>query len=583
MSNVTVGLPETMALAVEQRMAGDTSPLSLERIFGADRSAEIKELQRNGAAVFRDRTGNEVVVTASFDNSGNVMDVAAAIPRKSGSAVNFLNQIDDFNEVGNLTNADRKTRVALFHRLYAADGVTNNAVSKLSALIAPKGKYKVKAVRGQQGRRGDQAKTRALSIVNWWKDKVNSNSIDAVMTGSRGVQTWVRRGSRLALIEGDHFGRKLWKSVTVPKVGKVDLPMNLQTYSSQYIDPVEGIEITDLELYYWKPPSKFIQQLRKSTDPNLQKYIDGYIPPAVRQELIKKQRYLLDPSLMTHVKNQGTDISQFGESLIGPSLPDIRYKRALDALELTVITNIMARVVIIKIGSDNPESSYHAANVTQSRLGVLQRAFQTTGPNATLLWGGPDINVLEVSAHNALLELVPRYQLAERRQLMALGVPVVLMIGEGSGGKAVSYASALAAVSRCQELQDQYKALLTQIGEEILVENNFSDVEIEWEWEQNILDDPEAAANLLLKMYQLGLTTPESTLEGVGMNYEAELERQQSAVDEGLKGEVFGPPKAALTTNPNGINPDNTSGRPGDSTERDPRTNRETRAREPNR
>jgi hypothetical protein len=580
--HLTFGMPSLLSKFVQDRVAGESTPITLDSILpGESYAAQRNELLTRGATVVRDLNG-EVLMTGSFDNSGKLMSIAAAVPRKSGSAVDFLNNIDDFNELNNLSNADRKSRVALYNRIYRVDGISNNAVSKLAALIAPKGQYKVKGVRGQRGRNNSDTKIRLDTILNWWKDKVNSNAVDAVMTGSRGVQTFVRRGARLSLVEGDHFGRRLWTNVEVPRLGSFSLPMNLQSFSSQYIDPIDGIEFTDLEAYYWKPPAKFITQLQSPTDPNLDKILKKYVNSKVRAALIKDQKYLLDPLLMFHIKNQGMDTEMFGESMIAPALSAVRYTRALDALEMTVITNIMARVVIIKVGSDNEKSVYHKVNVSQTRLGTLQRAMQGAGPHATILWGGPDIDVVEVSAHNALLDLVPRYAMAERRQLMAMGIPTVLMIGEGSGGKAVGYAAALAAVSRAKELQDQYKQLLTSIGEEIAIENGFLDVDIVWEWEENLLDDREAAANLLIKMYQLGLTTAETTLANLNFDYDAELERQEQEVADGIKDEVFGAPRGAMTSNVNGLNPDNTSGRPANTGNPDPRKNKETKSPTPN-
>jgi len=79
---------------------------------------------------------------------------------------------------------------------------------------------------------------------------------------------------------------------------------------------------------------------------------------------------------------------------------------------------------------------------------MLQRLMQTVGPSATILWGGHDIDKVEISAHESILELDGRYKIAERRILMALGVPAVLLLGEGGDGKAVANAASLAMVAQ---------------------------------------------------------------------------------------------------------------------------------------
>lgn len=583
MNEIISSLPPPLANLIESRQAGDTTPLTLERVLPGEQweSARV-QLRDRGVAVVNDGLNGDMFLSASFNESGQMMDVAASIPRKSGSAIDFLNQIEDFNDLQNVSIADRKARVALFHRINKGDGLTNNAINKLASLIAPRCVFKVKSVRGQRGRSNDDVKIRSEFILNWWKDNLNASSADGVITGSKGIQTWIRRGARLAFIEGDHFSRQYWQNVEVPRLGKFSLPINIQTFSSQFIEPILGLEFTDMELYYWRPPARFISQLENATDPNLNKFIKKYIPAKVRSELIKNRKYFLDPSLLMHIKHQGTDIDMFGDSIIGPSLSDIRYKRALDALEMTVITNLMARVVIIKIGSDNPDSVYHKTEVSQTRLGVLQRAMAGAGPNATILWGGPDIDVLEVSAHNALLDLVPRYQIAERRQLMSLGVPTVLMVGEGGDGKATSTAAAQVSVSRLKELQDQYHAAILTLGEQIMLENGFEEFDISLEWEANILDDPESAANLLMKMYQIGLLSAQTTIETIGIDYDSEKERLQGEVDDGIRDTLFGPPPGAVTNNPMGVDPTGTGGRPADSPNKDPRKGKETKSKTPN-
>jgi hypothetical protein len=398
------------------------------------------------------------------------------------------------------------------------------------------------------------------------------------------------QGARLQFIEGDHIARHPFVSTNVPGLNKrYDLPMNLQTFSAQHISIPDGLAGSNYEIMYWEPPSEFVQLLQNPRDPNLKKALDKMVPAKVKSELIKNRMFFLDPALLIHIKHRATQIDTFGTSLIEPTLSAIRYKRALDALELTVLTNIMARAVIIKVGSDNEKSVYHKAEVTSARLSLLQRMMRSVGPSATILWGGPDINVVEVSAHEALMDIVPRFKAAERQHLMALGLPAVLMVGEGTDGKAAGFAAALGVAAQLAEVQAQYAQAMRSLAEKIGKENGFEDVDVVWEWHSNLLEDKQAAAEYILKLFDRGLLSPETALEEAGFDYSAEEIRQTDAVAKGYKEEIFGAPLATPVNSPGGSGGGEQQGGGGEgrptrneSGDPDPREKKETKKKTPN-
>jgi hypothetical protein len=557
-------IPSPVKQWLTEREAGDTAPRTLDQIFvGAEHESMRENLREKGYAAFRDNDGGEHFVAATFDDAGRVMDMAAAIPRSAGKAYDFLNEVADFRQLLTDGKQQRKDAVALFHKLYRADGTTNNAVNKLAALISPHGSFKVRGVKGQRGKAGDKAATELQTALNWWRDNVNARDEDSVISGDRGLAAFILQGTRLQLIEGDHIARHLWpkKAVQVPQINKpFTLPMNLQSMSVQHVEIPEGLQGTNTEIMYWRPPASYIAILRNTIDPNLKKYLDKAVPAKVRTELFTKQRFFLDPSLLIHIKHRATPVDVFGVSLVEPTLSEIRYKRALDALELTVVTNLMARAVIIKVGSDNENSVYHRQEVSASRLGLLQRMMRNVGPNPTILWAGPDISVVEVSAHDALLDIVPRYAMAERRHLMALGLPAVLMIGEGGDGKAAGFAAAMGVAAQLSEIQYQYAQAFKSLAERIALENGYEEVDVVWEWHDNLLEDKQAAADLILKLFDRGLVSPETALEETGFDYGAEETRQADAVALGYKDAPFGIPLSAATNNPGGVGSDTSGG-----------------------
>lgn len=102
-----------------------------------------------------------------------------------------------------------------------------------------------------------------------------------------------------------------------------------------------------------------------------------------------------------------------------------------------------------------------------------------------------------------------------------------------------------------------------------------------WEWSDDLLDDKQAAAEMILKLFQVGLFDTQTAIEGLGLNYPAIEKRMASDVEKGYRDEAFGAPKSANTTNPAGMGGE-TGGRPtrDENPQRDPREGRESGATE---
>jgi hypothetical protein len=517
---------------------------------------------------------------AERDGKGGFV-TAAAIPRTHGRSETYLKQVTDFTD----SNLDRKERIALYHQIYNNEGLVNNAVNKYAALIATDGNFKVRYVKGQRGRGADKPQEELRVLLQWWEDNVNARADDAVLTGARGVHSYISQSTRLALIEGSSVARTLWKSVKVPTLGNkpFKLPINIQMFSTAHIESAIELAGFDVELLYYAPPQEFIKRITEPKDPNVKELIQKYMDAEVLAALKKDKRYLLDPALLMHVKNRPTGIDVFGSSMIQPAMSDVAYKRALQALDVVTIENLINRLVIVKVGSDNVESLYHAPEAASARLQLLQRMFQRLGPSVTVLWPGPDIDVVEVGAHGKILEMDERYKIAETRIRGALGVPSALLTGDSPDGKSSGLAGAAGAGAQLVEYQSQYVNNLTQLAERIAVQNGFEDVVVAWEFAGDLLQDKEVNSNVAGRNYDRGLYSTRTALEEMGQDYESEEVRQHEDVKLGYKEKPFGPPLVVTTTNVGGENggqgrPSNEE-RPGET---DPRKDKETQTTEEN-
>src|SRR3954468_7173955 len=174
----------TKAKALNQPLA----PVTLDGLItGTDNASIRADLKADGVAVFQGRDGQQHVLGVELNSEGHVMSVAAAIPRTPSKAQDFLNEINDFKVQTSVRTVD----VLLYQRIFMAEGLVNNAISKVGALIANNGSYKVKRVKGQRGKGGDKGAEEFRTLLMWFRDNVNASGLNAVITGGRGLKAFV--------------------------------------------------------------------------------------------------------------------------------------------------------------------------------------------------------------------------------------------------------------------------------------------------------------------------------------------------------------------------------------------------------
>lgn len=559
--------------SISPEVRAGIAKVTLDDLF-KDRPHVLSELKSKSVVTLRETGSNEdTVLGAHVDSAGHVIAVAAALPRNPGKSDDYLRQVADLSD----QNTDRAQLIDLCHMVASREGLANNSVQKAAALIAVDGSFKVRSVKGKRGVKPDKVMEELAVVLQFFVENVNARGEDSVITGDRGIQAFMSQGVRLCLIEGDHIGRTQWAKVAIPalKGTKYSLPMNLHTFSVRNVEIPDDLLGTGVELIYWKPPASFINSLRNPKDKNVKKYLDKMMDSKIRNQLIKDGKVLLDPALLFHVKNRGTATSFHGQSMIEPALNEIAYKRALQALDIVTIENLINRLVIIKLGSDDPNSLYHSQEVTNGRMTLLASMMRRIGPSSTLLWPGPDLDIVEVGAHNKILETDQRYAQVEARIRAALGVPAALLSGDASGGKTAGWTAVVGLAAQLSELANQYKQLMRTLGERIAEENGFEEVDLVWEFHQDLLANKEVNSAIALKAYLAGLISNETALEEMGKSFEAEEIRMAYELEKGYRDRAFGPPPAAEKAKQIG----NQGGRPSlteDPSQTDSRRNRDS-------
>lgn len=528
---------------------------------GADFSSLRESLKKGELGRYRDS-----VISADFDSKGNVVALAAAVPRKPARSEDYLlKSVPDFDTFGTVSNVsfdERRIRIKLFRQIADREGIVNNAIKKTASLISQDGSFKIRAAR--QGKRPQKAVNEdLLRLLTYWQENVNSSDLDASISGARGLKQIIRRGSRQAMIEGDLFLRQVWDKVKIPTMDnkQFTLPSLMQALPSDDIYVPQEIGV-GTEIYYWKPSQSVISAL-SSPDANIRNVLERNINQKIRDELKKSGKVLLDPGLLIHVKYGGVDTEIFGKSMIESTMTDLAYARSLKMLDFVTIDSLINRMLVIKIGDPNEKSDYHNLAVAQQRVGSFRRLMTSdVGPNMMIVWAGHDIDKLDIGAHDTLLDTTQRHELARDGTKLSLGVPDSMLIGsvEG-GGRGVGWAGFIALSAVAEELTEEWAQIITQLGRRIAQENGYEDVDLIFEFNRALLADREANAKVMIQAFDRGIISRQTLLEELDKDYFAERDRKEQEKASG-DDDLFMPPLQPLG-GPGGTQGTNPASQPG--------------------
>jgi hypothetical protein len=500
-----------------QRFHVNNRPVTVDELLpGEDYVAARGALKSNKVYEYTDfRTGAKKSIGAVVKD-GYVMALAA-VNRKPQRSFDFVRDITDFTQSVN----NRQDNIPVLYRIYKNEGMVNNGVNKLAGLVSHEGRIYVKnAKKGKK--KASRAKEELSRALDFWLSHVNARPSDAPITGARGATQIMEQGTRQCLIEGSYIGYSYDHKIKVPSLeGKEwNMPMFIQSISTQFIQTPDWAAGTGLEEFYWTPTRELINVIRSKKETEEKKVLEQAFPKEVLRELQESGRLALDRERVYHVKHRGTDFTSFGESYIEPLVADIAYKRALQQLDFVTIDSLVNRIVIIKVGSDNPSSDYHNLEAAQLRVQALERVVGDPGPNMQIIWAGPDIEIIEVSAHDSILSIDGRHAIAVERMLLSMGIPRALLDGKDATGQVWAGYEGLRETLRA--LLNNWVSCWTTAAERIAVLNGFDDVELVYTPTRNVLADQTAGADLALKAMRAGLMSRRRAVGEIGGNFEAE-------------------------------------------------------------
>ncbi len=540
----TADIRENPERALEKALSGP--PMRLSEILPGDRwQGARRELV--ATEQFTNDQGQTIKVKMRHnpERPGDPDIIAiAAVSRNPGLVQDALSLIEDL--IPKRSAGNRAQVIQQYWQIYQSEGLVNNAIEKYASLLSAGGSFRIKKIR--KGR-NKKARETAQAILDHWCSNVNAPADSAVVTADRGVRALTEVGIRTALVEGDYMGRQIWGPTEVPGFGQYDMPLVIQTISMEYMEPFEALGPLG-EAWYWKPASTFTNLLRspEAQTKELQKIIKQVVKGPIYKELLETGKAFLTPALLTHIRHRGNPRSLYGQSFIEAAKFAIRYYRSVVNTDLVSMESVINRLLIVMVGSSNPDSPYSKADVALARQQLMQSFFEDPGPNMTIIWSGDDVKVESVGAHEQLLDLADRHEIGQGMIKNALGVPEALLSGSMSEGNNSGWAAFVAAAGQAEHLGGGFESAWTTLGTRMLIENGFTDIEIVFEFDRSHLGDKEQERNLNRQDYLAGLRSIRTMLTASGIDPDAEF--RQKALEKGLDPDnesttwemVFSPP-----------------------------------------
>jgi hypothetical protein len=561
-------LPDLIGDLPTQTMSGR---MMLEDLFGGEENATLRhEIVSTGKYAARNGKKELRIQTRATDDGKHEIVALAALSRDPGKSSDYLETVADFSGLGLKPTTNLSVKVKQYREIYRHEGIINNAVNKIAALIGVGGRYKVRHARRGKSRK---ALDDLQMLLDYLTVNVNSASLSGVVTSERGMKSVIHSGVRHALVEGDWVARQQWTKVKLGTVGEVSLPLTLQTISISNLEPV--VELSGLgELWYWKPESSLMNLITNGSKvKEINDVIQDLVDNKMRAELKKNQKVLLTPALLLHVKHRGFATDPVGESIIESAKLGIRFSRSLTAVDLVSMENVINRLTIVQVGSADPKSPYSKADVAAARAALMQSFFEDISPSMVIVWQGDDVKVTDVGSSQSVLELNERYRIADQKIKMALGLPDALLIGSMGDGSGATWASMVGAAAQMQELANSFASVLTTLGERVAMENGYDGVDLLWEFDASLMADYKDTRTQNRSDYVLGLASIHSMIAAAGRDPDAEFlmkcKERDLNPDTTTFEEAFSPPQGLQGQAPGGIQGQGEGKDPGAGREKD--------------
>jgi hypothetical protein len=500
---------------------------------------------------------------------GMVKTVGVVVPKGLRSNLSYLKNA---REYAIAPDNDIHDQIRMSNVMYYREGMVGTAIDIFCDYAATK--MDVDGV-GQKER----------DILTWWIDNVNRDNHN-MTTGLQGLVNELMLEYWLA---GNVFSFRVDQDIPSQEIGSKNirnkllrLPMEVYLIDPMFIEIPEYPTIIGNKQIYMKLDNDLLSILRSGEDES-QAILDG-LPPNIRNAIQRGvDKIELPMDFITHIKRKGRGYQTWGVPFLTKCFGEFARKKKLQALDEATIDGLINQITVFKIGDLKDETRQ---TWDPRRL----RAFASllAQPNHTnyLVWS-PDVEVEVVGPSESILSFDSKYEQVDKQILKAIGIPTVLLAGEGAAADRAegnAYVALSSLMEKIEAARNQVKQYLETVMFEILKANKARGVDVNIKkrprvrWAKPNLINEKEFREFVLSMYDRGLLPHSTTINEAKYSFDEIVEKKIEEQEEGVGidtkkpvEEVFIPPELPFSAPAEGPpgSPDG-KGRPPGSTEDSP-------------
>lgn len=475
-------------------------------------------------------------------DSNNNFAIASVIPSNMDDGISYLKEVQAYNDT-----SDKSAVVDLCWKLYENEGIIGSTVDTLIDLAVTRGT--IENVK-------DEELKKALV---YWSENVNNlvseeevNNLDGAKTSlavgvnnDYGLLSLCENIMLDYLVTGDAIIYENWvKDVEIPEIGPFVMPKKIILYDVKNVTVEQNTGQIGSETLKVKVSDDVLKIIKDKKDPRNQSVIDSLSPEVLKLIQKGETEIPLPPILTTHFKRKGFG-RQYGIPYLKKAFSAISSKRRLQALDEATIAGMIQRLTILMVGHKDPSSPYHIA--TPQRVATLKSALKKLPANKMIIWGGPDLDVIDIGPDGKVLSFENRFSDADDSISLALGVPRILIDGSTSGASSRDWIVVIKTVSSLERIRSMLKARIDRWLRYIAVKNGYVDEYPRWRWSVMNLKDERVARTLIMKAFEDGLVGRRTSLNFLGWDADEIIEDQIKEKTEGLNNKID-PPRVSYSS-----------------------------------
>ena len=468
--------------------------------------------------------------------------IASVIPSNMDDGITYLKEVQAYNDT-----SGKNDIVDICWKLYENEGIIGSTIDTLIDLAITRGTIEnVKDEKLQQ-------------ILDYWSENVNSliseeeiNTLEGAKTSQLvgvnndyGLLSVCENIMLDYLVTGDAIIYENWVAdVEVPELGTFTMPKKILLYDIKNVTIEQNTGSIGSEIIKVKISDEVLNIIKNKKDPRNQSVIDSLSPEVLKLIQKGETESPLPPILTTHFKRKGFG-RQYGIPYLKKAFSAISAKRRLQALDEATIAGMIQRLTILMVGHKDPASPYHIA--TPQRVATLKNALKKLPANKMIIWGGPDLDVIDIGPDGKVLSFENRFSDADDSISLALGVPRILIDGSTSGASSRDWIVVIKTVSSLERIRSMLKTRIDRWLRYIAVKNNFKDEYPRWRWSVMNLKDERVARTLIMKAYEDGLVGRRTSLNFLGWDAKEIIEDQIKEKAEGINEQIY-PPNVSFSS-----------------------------------